>query len=172
MNKKYIAIGAAILTTFVTTTTFVVFSLVMIPKLAQLSDKAYIEKMQDINRDIQNPWFLGSFMGAVILVPLAAYLFRKTGSAAQIRLLVAASLLYIIGTFGITSAVNVPLNEKLDTVSTATSLPGGLSSIRASYETSWNKWHTVRTMASVGALVALVGVIAIKKQPLKENKEQ
>ena len=170
MTKKHIILGGAGLMTLVTAATFVVFSAVIIPKLGRLDDREYIQTMQKINRDIQNPWFLGSFLGAALLVPVSVYLFKKSGSATQVRLLAAASLLYIIGTFGITSAVNVPLNDKLDKVSVTTTSPSELATTRNDYESNWNKWHTARTVTAVAALGAIIGAIVIAK-PTK-NKEK
>lgn len=159
MSKKHIALSAAALTTIVTAATFVVFTVAYSPVLRRLDDREYIGRMQDINRDIQNPWFLGSFMGAVFLLPLAAYLYRKSGASRQAAFLIAASALYIVGTFGVTSAVNVPLNEKLDKVSVATTSSTKLAHVRKDYESSWTAWHLVRTAASVAAAAAVLGAV-------------
>lgn len=169
MKAKHIALGAAAVAAIVTAGTFVVFSAVYSPALHKLGDREYIERMQTINRDIQNPWFLGSFMGAVVLLPLAAYLYRKSDDGRKASLLVTASVLYTVGTFGITSAVNVPLNDKLDKVSTATALPGSLGGTRRDYETNWTKWHIVRTVAAVGAAAAVVGAVLINDNNKKDK---
>lgn len=169
MRARHIVLGAAAVATIITAGTLVVFSAVYSPALHKLGDREYIERMQAINRDIQNPWFLGSFMGAVILLPLAAYLYRKSGDGRRVGLLVTASALYIVGTFGITSAVNVPLNEKLDKVSTTTALPGTFGGTRRDYETNWTTWHIVRTVASVGAAAAVVGALLTKNTSKKDK---
>lgn len=169
MKRKTIALTGAAITTAITAGTFVVFSLVYSPALSKLGNREYIERMQTINRDIQNPWFLGAFMGAVVLLPLAAYLYRKTDNGRTTKLLIAASLLYIVGTFGITSAVNVPLNEKLDKVSTVTTPADSLADTRRNYETTWTRWHVVRTVAAVGAVVAVAGALFIKETNTKDE---
>lgn len=162
MKVKYAVLAGAGLTATVVAGTLLAFSVTTLPKLSRMQDREYIETMQAINRDIQTPWFIGSFMGAALLLPLAIFLYRKSGSNAKFRLLCAATLLYVIGTVGITSSINVPLNEQLATVSIDVAAPQDLAVARDVYEHKWNFWHSVRTAASVAAVAALVGATIIK----------
>lgn len=159
--KKAVLAGAGLTATVVAGTLFA-FSATTLTKLSRMQDREYIETMQAINRDIQTPWFIGSFIGAAVLLPLAAYLYRKSGSSTKFRLLCAASLLYVIGTVGITSGINVPLNDKLATVAVDSASPHELATTRDAYEGTWNSWHTVRTVTSVAAVATLLGAIIIQ----------
>lgn len=164
--KKTFVLLAATLSVVGAAATFVVFSLSYVPALRKLDDQQYVQSMQQINRDIQNPLFLSAFMGAVVLLPVAAFIYRKSGVSRKVQLLIAASALYIIGTFGITSVVNVPLNEQLDQVSVATTPPAQLSTIRKDYETTWTQWHQVRTgIAVVAAGLVIASIFSKTKQP-------
>lgn len=114
--------------------------------LHRLTDSEYVAAMKSINDVIQNPVFLLSFVGPVILLPLAAFLQIEAYPA--FIFLVAASLLYIVGTFGLTIAGNVPLNEKL-----ARSSAQEVTAARAQFEGPWNRLHAIRTAASIAAVV-------------------
>ena len=67
--------------------------------------------------------------------------------------LLVGSLLYVVGTFGVTVAFNVPLNDAL-----ASAKPGSPEAARlwANYLATWTMWNHVRTFAAVLALAAFV----------------
>lgn len=123
--------------------------------LGRLRDSGYLTAMQSINRAILNPVFLIAFVGPVLLLPLAAFL-----SDEQLLPMVIASVLYIVGVFGITMTRNVPLNERLDKVDLATASTEELAATRQWFEKPWNQWHLIRTLASIAA-VALIFVACI-----------
>jgi len=99
--------------------------------------------MQSINIVIQNPIFFLSFMGPLVLLPLATWLTWGDDSV-QTWLLLSASVIYFVGPFGITAGGNVPLNEKL-----AGAQEKDYSAARAAFEKPWNRLHTVRTLGGV-----------------------
>ena len=80
--------------------------------LHHLSDFEYVKAIQSINAVIQNPLFFASFIGPLILLPLATFLHRDSNSM-QFTLLLASSILYIAGSFGLTVVGNVLLNQRL-----------------------------------------------------------
>jgi uncharacterized membrane protein len=121
--------------------------------LHRLKDPEYVGAMQSINVAILNPIFMLSFFGPVILLPLASFLYRD--SSVALGLLVGASLLYIIGTFGLTIAGNVPLNERLASVDATSSSDAEMSQARVQFEGRWNRLHSVRTLASSAATVVV-----------------
>lgn len=121
--------------------------------LGRLTDKEYIRAMQSINKVIQNPLFFLSFMGPVVLLPLITILSWDDASTRGV-LLLAASAVYIIGSFVVAVAGNVPLNDKLAQVDT-TANEASLALARRSFEKPWNNLHTVRTIASIAAGILL-----------------
>ena len=80
--------------------------------LHRLSDSAYVKAMQSIMPLLENPLFFASFIGPLILLPLATFLHRDSSSM-QFTLLLASSILDIAGSFGLTVVGNIPLNQKL-----------------------------------------------------------
>lgn len=134
------------------------------PGLGALSDANYLAAMQSINRAILNPVFFFSFMGTLLLLPLSTY--QHFGMGSRFHLLLAATLVYAIGTFGVTMVGNVPLNEALDKVNLSGASAQDLAAHRLKFEVSWNRLHMIRTYASVGSflLVLLACLTTLDKQ--------
>src|SRR5579884_425500 len=111
MKFKNIVLAAAAISTGLIAGLFFGYQVSVIPAFKTLSDVDYIAAMQAINIAIpQDPFFEFSFLGAAVFLPVAAYLHRSIPGSRQFPLLIGATLLYIIGTLGVTMAANVPLN--------------------------------------------------------------
>jgi uncharacterized membrane protein len=112
-----------------------------------------IAAMQSINVLVLNPLFLGIFVGTAVACGfLAMYsLLRWQGSGSAY--LLAGSALYLLGTFGVTMAFNVPLNNILARIDA--SKPEAVQAWR-SYVVSWTRWNHVRTIAALAAMAGLI----------------
>jgi uncharacterized membrane protein len=131
--------------------------------LAKLRDVEYLKAMKSINKAILNPWFFLSFMGSLVAIPLSTTLYYyTTGIDASFYLLVSASVTYIVGVFGVTIRGNVPLNEELDSFNIELAAIADITLKRTSFESPWNKFHFVRSIANVAAFVFLLFAIIIK----------
>ncbi len=109
--------------------------------LGRLSDGEYVRAMQSINKVILNPLFFIIFMGPVVLLPWVTLLYADNG---MFIALLGSSILYVVGTFGVTIAGNVPLNDRLDKASESDA-----PKVRAAFESKWNRLHTFRTVCGV-----------------------
>ena len=67
----------------------------------------------------------------------------------MITLLLSATLIYVIGVFGVTMFGNVPLNEQLAKFSISTATESEIIKMRIAFEKPWNAYHTIRTIASI-----------------------
>ncbi len=132
--------------------------------LGRLSDTGYVKAMQAINRAILNPWFFASFMGSLVMMPLCTWLSYKSGGVTPLfYFLLSASIIYAIGVFGVTAFGNVPLNESLDKFETATATLQEIKARRMAFEIPWNRFHFIRTLANILALLLLLlGLIGNK----------
>ncbi|SDF80842.1 Uncharacterized membrane protein [Dyadobacter soli] len=124
------------------------------PGLGALSDANYLAAMQSINRVILNPVFFFSFMGTLLLLPLSTYQHFGTGS--RFYWLLAATLVYAIGTFGVTAFGNVPLNEALAKADFSGASAQELAAHRLRFEIPWNRLHAIRTYASVLSFMLVI----------------
>jgi uncharacterized membrane protein len=135
---------------------FYAYSCSVNPGLGRLPDTQYIAAMQSINRAILNPLFFASFMGTLILLPISAYQQYSQPVPLRFWLMLSATLIYAIGTFGVTMFGNVPLNNALDKFSLTGASAEDISNARKSFELPWNRLHTIRTIASVASLILVI----------------
>jgi uncharacterized membrane protein len=122
--------------------------------LHRLNDSEFVKAMQSINAAIQNPIFFVSFIGPLLLLPLATFLHGDTNSM-QFALLLASSVLYIAGSFGLTMIGNVPLNQRLAKFDVTNAEGNEIAQARSGFEKPWNHLHTIRTLASIAATVLI-----------------
>ncbi len=131
----------------------------VIPGLRRIPDSAYITTMQNINRAIINPAFIVPFMGLSVELTSGAISRFREGETRRGLLMAGAAATYAIGVVGVTIRRNVPLNNALDIFDSDSSSRSAIAARRHSYESSWNRWHYLRTVASVAsfALAAAAG---------------
>ncbi|MEM9526959.1 MAG: DUF1772 domain-containing protein [Bacteroidota bacterium] len=138
---------------------FYAWAVSVIPGTQRVSDTTYLESMQAINRAILNPAFYLVFMGPVIALGWST--FQHYANDLPFWLLLIATLLYVLGTFGVTIFGNVPLNDQLDLLELSQLNPLKAKEFRLSYEQQWNRLHLYRTIAAVASFgAALVATLA------------
>jgi uncharacterized membrane protein len=131
---------------------FFAFSTFVMSALARLQPPQGIVAMQFINIMVINPLFMTAFLGtAVACILLAIFSLLKWTQPGTAYLLI-GSLLYLVGTFGVTMASNVPLNDALAVVK-PDSTEG--ANLWASYLTNWTLWNHIRTAAALAAAALL-----------------
>jgi uncharacterized membrane protein len=129
------------------------FSTSVMPALGRRPAPEGIAAMQAMNSAILNPAFGLAFGGAALLCAVLAVTapFTVDESHALLRGLGAA--LYLVGTFGVTMAINVPMNVELDAADAAA--PEGTAVWRR-YLRRWTAWNTLRTILGAAASALLV----------------
>ena len=131
------------------------FSVDIVPALRSIKGTTHISMMQAINVKIENPIFFLSFFGPIVLLPLAAFLLREEP---QFAWLLAASIIQIVGSAGVTVAGNIPLNNKLAKINSNQLSEAEADRIRKEFQgpgTPWMRLHTVRTLSSIAATTLL-----------------
>lgn len=127
---------------------FFAFSTFVMLALARLQPPQGIAAMQSINITAINPLFMTAIFGtAAACIYLAISSLLKWHQPGAVYLLV-GSLLYLVGTVGVTIAFNVPLNDVLAIVD-PNSTEG--ANLWARYLTDWTMWNHVRTVAAIAA---------------------
>ncbi len=127
---------------------FFAFSTFVMIALARLQPAQGIAAMQSINITVINPWFMTAFLGtaaACLFLAVSALLKWNQPGAAYLLI---GSLLYLVGTLGVTMVFNVPLNDALANVK-SDSVDG--ANLWASYLTNWTFWNHIRTIAALAA---------------------
>jgi uncharacterized membrane protein len=128
------------------------FSVSVMPALGRQPDAHGMRVMQTINVVILNPLFLPLFVGTAFGCLALTALVLTRGAAGGTWIAVAGAMLYVVGTFGITMGINVPLNNRL-----AARDPDRRESWPAwrDYLTRWTWWNHVRTAAAALASLGL-----------------
>jgi uncharacterized membrane protein len=137
------------------------FAIDVVPSMQKLKPKAHIEMFQAIDKTILGPIFGFSFFGPILLLPLAAFLFRGTDAFVW---LAAAAAVHILGSNLVTMAVHLPLNAGLAKVDTQKISDAEAEKIRTAFQgngSKWNRFHTVRTLSSTAALVFVLAASVV-----------
>lgn len=124
--------------------------------LARLSNTDYISAMQAMNRAIQNPFFFCCFFGALLMLPLSAYLYYEVPTPIRFWLLLSATIVYGVGVMGVTIVGNIPLNQALDAFDLSTASADEMARQRSQFEIPWNRLNMIRTISSGLALVLVI----------------
>jgi uncharacterized membrane protein len=128
---------------------FFAFSTFIMSALARLQPPQGITAMQSINITVIDPWFMTAFLGtAAACLFLAVFALFNWHQSSAVYLLV-GSLLYLVGTFGVTMVCNVPLNDAVAIVK-PDSTEG--EALWAKYLTDWTFWNHIRTIAALAAV--------------------
>ena len=147
ISIKSITLFSAILLTGLSAGLFYAWAVSVIPGTKKVTDMVYLEVMQSINRAILNPAFFLIFFGSLLLLVVSTI--QQFQNGITFWVLLAATLTYLFGTFGVTSLGNVPLNDSLDILELAELSADLISKTRQQYEVKWNKLHMIRTVFSV-----------------------
>jgi uncharacterized membrane protein len=124
------------------------FSSFIMAALARIEPQQGVAAMNSINVTVITPSFLMIFVGTAALCLVlgggSVMLWHHTSA----KLIFAASLLYVVGCFGVTMIYNVPLNNQLAAVQ-----PSQITEVWTRYLDVWTMFNHVRTAAAVLASV-------------------
>jgi uncharacterized membrane protein len=127
---------------------FFAFSTFVMQALGKCPAPVGIAAMQSIDETILNPVFFSVFFGTALLSLALAILALTGWSDAGAAWRLAGTLLYLIGSIGITMLFNVPLNNRLAKVA-ADSAEG--AALWSNYLRVWTAWNHLRTIGCIGA---------------------
>ncbi|WP_272149657.1 DUF1772 domain-containing protein [Tenacibaculum aiptasiae] len=150
-----------ILLNALSTGVFFAWSVSVILGTKKVVDVTYLETMQSINREILNPVFFIVFFGSLITFVLSTYL--QLNSKTVFVFVLMSTIIYLLGTFGVTAFGNVPLNNELEALNINQLNSVELKDFRTYYESTWNHYHGIRTISSMISFILLLISIFIQK---------
>ena len=132
------------------------FALVVMPGIRSLNDREFIRAFQVMDRVIQNnqPIFVLVWVGSVVALVTSAALGIGQLDGAGRLLIIFAALAYLLGVQLPTFTINVPLNNKLQTLDVDAMNETTQKAARKDFEPRWNLWNSIRT-----ALASLVSAL-------------
>jgi uncharacterized membrane protein len=137
---------------------FYAFSTFVMPGLKRLPASEGVHAMQQINVTAQQPAFMLAFMGTTALcLYLGVRGFIDRGET-RATLLMAGSLLYLVGVFGLTVGQNVPLN---DTLATVNPHAPGVAAHWQHFLSGWEWANHLRGAASIASSGAFIAALLV-----------
>lgn len=158
--KTYVLFSTVLLNAL-STGFFFAWSVSVILGTKKVGDVTYLETMQNINREILNPAFFIVFFGSLLTLLITTYL--QFSHKTVFWIVLASTIIYLIGTFGVTAFGNVPLNNELDALNIHSFDLSELKNFRTYFEGTWNQYHTIRTIASIISFTLLLIATFIQK---------
>ena len=135
------------------------FAFVVMPGIRTLNDREFIRAFQVIDRVIQDkqPIFMLVWVGSVVAVVTAAVLGIGQLDGTGRLLMVFAALAYLFGVQLPTFTINVPLNNKLQTLDVDAMNETTQKAARKGFEPRWILWNSIRTaFASLASALLIV----------------
>jgi uncharacterized membrane protein len=140
------------------------FAAVVMPGIGTLDDRNFLRAFRAIDRVIQNnqPVFLLVWIGSVVVLLASAVLgFEQLDGTGRV-LMVAAVLAYLLGVQLPTVAINVPLNNTVQTLRIDGMDETALGAARQKFESRWIYWNVVRTvLASLVSVLLLIVLLRL-----------
>jgi uncharacterized membrane protein len=151
---RAVALVASTLTMGLMAGVFGVFAHAIMPGLRDTDDRTFVAAFQSIDRAIINPWFMPTFLGALLVTGAAAALHLGEDQRSVLPWVAAALVLYL-AVFVITLAVNVPLNDAIKAAGDPDHID--VAAVRDRFdEARWAAWNIVRAVATTAAFGCLV----------------
>lgn len=125
---------------------FFIFSNTIMTTFDRLPNAHAIEAMQTLNAVILNPLFFLAFFGTAVICLILLTVAAFNWSAPGALYLILGSLIYLIGSIGVTMVCNVPLNNSLMAIANLEAAP---STAWMDYSVPWTWWNHIRTVASL-----------------------
>lgn len=134
------------------------FAIVAMPGIGKLVDREFIRAFQVMDGVIQKnqPIFMLVWAGSVLSLAVAAMLGIFQQEGVERLLLIAAAIAYFLCVQLPTLAINVPLNNKIQTVDINDLDEAAAKEIRKDFEPRWNFWNAFRTVFSCVTSLLLI----------------
>lgn len=162
----YLLLGVTLLLTGAIAGFFYAYSVSVMWGLDAATPEQAIGAMQGINSTIRNAWFAPAFFGTPILAAASVVLLFCLGQRRAAIAMFIAALVYVLGAFIPTFAVNVPMNDAL-AISPIPVDPGEARALWSPYSIRWTGWNHLRTLSCFACLL-LVGLAILLSAPASQ----
>lgn len=140
----------------------------VMPGLARLDDRTFVDAMQNLVVAIENPAFFLVSFGAFGFTAAAALLQHRRGQRRAARWIAAALALYVVGLL-VTFAVHMPINYALVDAGDPSQI-ADLAAARVDFDLPWRLANVARTVTCVLALVCLGRALSQQGRDLGQQR--
>jgi len=139
------------------------YAIVVMPGIKNLNDREFIRAFQVTDRIIQNnqPLFILVWVGSIIAMIVSAVYGFGILQGVDFLLLAVATLAYVLGVQVSTIAINLPLNNQLQTIDVDALNDADVKVARNEFESRWNTANMIRTV--IASCVSVLLLILLYK---------
>ena len=140
------------------------FAVVTMPGIRNLDDREFIRAFQVMDRVIQDnqPIFVLVWVGSVLALVSTAMLGVGQLDDVGRLLMIFAAVAYLFGVQLPTVTINIPLNNKLQTLDVDAMDDAMRRVARQAFEPRWNRWNSLRTtLASLASALLMVVLLRV-----------
>jgi uncharacterized membrane protein len=135
------------------------FATVVMPGIRNLNDREFIRAFQVMDGIIQDnqPIFMLVWVGSVVALLTSAVLGIGRLDGTGFVLIIFAALAYFFGVQLPTFTINIPLNNKLQTLDVNAMNETAQKEARIKFEPRWNLWNSIRAaFASLASALLII----------------
>lgn len=134
------------------------FAIIVMPGIKTLADLEYLQSFKAMDRVIQDnqPVFIVVWVGSAVLLLASTVLGIWQLEGVDRVLLIVACTIYLFGVQVPTVAINVPLNNHLQSQDLETMTAAELQNIKAEFEYRWLRWNAIRTVLAILTTALLI----------------
>lgn len=132
------------------------FAIIVMPGIKKLGVLDFLKSFQAMDAIIQNnqPLFILIWLGSALVLLFSTLLGLWQLDSSDIWLLSFSCLMYLFGVHLPTLAVNIPLNNRLQSLDLDATTESELQEIAELFKSRWLRWNSIRTV--VAALTTLM----------------
>mgnify|MGYP001194463108 CR=1 FL=1 len=124
-----------------------------------------IEAMQSMNASVRNSLFGTVYFGTPLVLALSMVVMAVLRARVAAVVLGLALVLHMVGVFGVTATINVPMNQELAEVDAQAP---GADKIWQAFSTRWQSANLIRMIAAGGCLM----LVATTLVPALQNRRR
>lgn len=135
------------------------FAIIVMPGIKSLGVRDFFKSFKAMDRIIQNnqPLFMVVWLGSALTLVTSTLLGIWRLEGADLGLLIFASAMYLLGVHLPTMTINIPLNNRLQSLDLDAAMEFELQELAEAFQSRWLRWNTIRTVvATLTVLMLLV----------------
>ena len=140
------------------------YAIIVMPGLSNLNDKEFIRAFQVTDAVIQNnqPIFMFTWIGSIVSLLSTILTSIISFGLSETWLVVLFSVVYLLGVQGITIAIHIPLNDKIQKVLIDELNDNAITDERVKFEKKWNFFNNIRTSISISVTLLLLIILSLR----------
>ena len=127
------------------------FAIIVMPGISAMGDRDFLRSFKVMDRVIQDnqPIFVVVWLGSAVVVLATTVLGIWRLEGLDLILLVIAGTIFIFGVHVPTIAINVPINNQLQSLDVDAVSETDLRTLAQTFQTRWLRWNTIRTIIAI-----------------------